>query len=101
MQHLTDSTFEHLTQVIDDGDDGGDDDDNYDDDDDDDNDNLRPQLEQPLGIGLSFSSQTSVRLAGSFQVFGPSLSYRSLFRRMEAGFDSLACKLKGRANVAR
>ena len=26
--------------------------------------NLRRQLEQPLGIGLSFSSQTSARLAG-------------------------------------
>ena len=26
--------------------------------------NLRRQLEQPLGIGLSFSSQTSAKLAG-------------------------------------
>ena len=58
VQHLTDSTFEHLTQVIfcdyDDNDDGYERDDI----------NFRPQLEQPLGIGLSFSSRTSARRAG-------------------------------------
>ena len=60
VQHLTDSTFEHLTQVI-----IHDNNDNYDSDDDDhDNDNFRPPLEQPLGIGLSYSSLTSARRAG-------------------------------------
>ena len=60
VQHLTDSTFEHLTQVIfpDDVDDDVHDDIN-----------LRPQLEQPLVIGLSFSSLTSARRAGSYQSY--------------------------------
>ena len=55
VQHLTDSTFEHLTQVILHDETIEDDYDDF---------NLRPQLEQPLGIGLSFSSQKSARLAG-------------------------------------